>query len=296
MNEYVANEKFSRQALAFGKEGQEKLSKIKVGIVGVGGIGSQVSQNLAYLGINNFVLIDDDLVEKSNLNRLVGALPDDAKNKKPKVDVAGKVIAGINPEAKIEKYLQNLRYAQVLDALAKTDYLFGCVDNDSARLILSELSSAYEIPLIDSAFEIRVKDHKIIDFGGRVVVACPGDFCLLCANQIDLKTAKIELESPPERVFREKHGYGLDDAVTAPSVISLNTIMAGIAVTEFLVTVVDIRPSYRMITYKGMRGIVTISRDLKKQNCIVCNSLVGLRESADIKRYIQTELPKDLPA
>ena len=291
----MLNERFSRQVLAFGSKIQNRLAKINIGVVGAGGLGSQVCQNFAYLGAEKFLIVDDDIVEESNLNRMVGALPDDAVKKRLKVDVIKRMIKEINPGAKVETYPSNLRDEHILDTLIKVDYLFGCVDNDSARLILTELSSAYEIPFIDAAFEIQTENGKIRDFGGRVIVAIPGDFCALCANQIDTKVAQIELESPAEREFRERHGYGLGSEVTAPAVITLNTIVGGIAVTEFLMLITNIRPPNRMVTYKGIRGIVTSSLDKKKNDCIVCNFLAGKRGSADIKRYAQFGLPKDLP-
>ena len=292
----MSNERFSRQVLAFGQEGQEKLAAAKIGIIGVGGIGSQAVQNLAYLGVGNFLIVDDDVVEESNLNRLVGAFPNDVKEKRLKVEVAERTITKINPAARVKKFPMNLRNEMVLDALTKMDYIFGCVDNDAARLILTELSAAYEVPLIDSASEIQVEEGQVKEFGGRVIVARPGDFCALCANQVDREVAKFELESPPEREFREKHGYGMGAGVPAPAVVSLNGIIAGIAVTEFLMVITNMRPPNRKVTYKGMKGVVSVSLDEKKSDCIVCNFLVGKRESADIKRYARFGLPKDIPA
>jgi len=292
----MSDGRFSRQILAFGEEGQKKLAAAKVGIVGLGGMGSQIAQALAYLGVEDFLTVDDDIVEESNLNRLVGALPVDVREKRLKVDVAERMIKQISPDARINKLPVNLRNENVLDALTHINYLFGCVDNDAARLILTELSSAYEIPLIDSASEILSEEGKIAEFGGRVIIARPGDFCALCANQIDLEDAKVELESPPEREFRKKHGYGMSPRAVAPAVISLNGIIANLAVTEFLVLLTNVRPPNRMVVYWGMRGNVNIRTDEKKECCMICNSLVGKRESADLKRYARTGLPKDLPS
>ncbi len=74
---------YSRQVLAFTKKGQEKLETINVGIVGLGGIGSQVFQQLVHLGVNSFALIDDDIIEKSNLPRIVGSTQEDVKKDIP---------------------------------------------------------------------------------------------------------------------------------------------------------------------------------------------------------------------
>lgn len=289
-------DKFSRQILAFGKEGQGRIAGTKVGIVGLGGMGSCVAQMLSYLGTEEFILVDDDRVEASNLNRLIGATKEDVANKTAKVEVGQRVIKTVNPGAKIQM-LGNLRSEEAIETLSVfPDVIFGCVDNDSARMILTDLSAAYKKTLIDGATEIETEGDKVTNFGGRVVVARPGDFCLWCAHQIDAEIARQELESDKEKAFRHNHGYGLGPRVPAPAVISLNTTIAGLAVTEFIMLLTGVREPERMLTYKGMRrGIVAASNDVKKSDCLVCNFLVGKKEKADLKRYLRSSLPTDLP-
>jgi molybdopterin/thiamine biosynthesis adenylyltransferase len=288
-------DRFCRQILAFGEEGQKRIATVKVGIVGLGGIGSFVAQMLAYLGVKEFLLIDDDIVEESNLNRLIGASGGDVKSRTSKAEVAKRVINSNNPTAEVKVIFNNLRGEEAINSLCHApEIIFGCVDNDGARLILTELAAAYNKTLIDSGTEIiNRKDFQ--EFGGRVIVARPGDFCFLCADQIDLEVAKQELESEQERIYRQTLGYGLGENMPAPSVISLNSIIAGLAVTEFLMLVTGLRLPNRRVTYKGMRGVFRESIDTKRNNCVVCNSIVGKREQADIKRYISRGLPKDLP-
>lgn len=291
----MSDERFLRQIMAFGSVMQKRIAAAKIGITGLGGMGSHVAQSLAYLGVEDFLLVDDDIVEESNLNRLIGSIPADVEERRLKVDVAERMIRQISPSAIVRKLPSNLRDGQVMDALTEMNYLFGCVDNDSARLILAELSAAFEIPLIDSASEIQVEAGQVKEFGGRVIVALPGEFCGLCAGQIDKEIAKSELESPPEKEFRERHGYGLGNEAPAPAVVSLNGIIANLAVTEFLMLITNMRPYNHKLSYKGMQGAVFVSRDKKRESCIICDGLVGKRESADVKRYARTGLPKDLP-
>src|SRR5262249_44306305 len=66
-----------RQVRAFGVEGQARIGSTKVAVIGLGGTGSLVTQQLARLGVQRFILVDHDVVETTNLNRLVGAYPDD---------------------------------------------------------------------------------------------------------------------------------------------------------------------------------------------------------------------------
>lgn len=290
-----AQDRFSRQILAFGEEGQNAIARAKVGIVGLGGIGAFVAQMLAYLGAKELLLVDGDIIEESNLNRLIGATAEDAKNRLPKVDAAQRAVNAINPQAQVVKIFKNLLTDEAIDSLIQApDIIFGCVDNDGARLVLTELAAAYNKTLIDCGAEI-VNNPDFQEFGGRVIVARPGDFCLLCAGQIDLAIARQELESNQERSYREHLGYGLGNKVPDPAVISLNCIIAGLAVTEFLMLVTGLRPPNRRVTYKGMRGVFRESVDTKRENCVVCNSIAGKREQADIKRYARKGLPQDLP-
>src|SRR6266571_2312640 len=98
-------EAYHRQVLALGVLGQLEVQKTRVGIVGLGGIGSIVAQQLAYLGATNFVLIDDDVVQSTNLHRLVTATEKDVGC--PKVEVAQSYIKRVNPLTFIEIFCMN---------------------------------------------------------------------------------------------------------------------------------------------------------------------------------------------
>jgi molybdopterin/thiamine biosynthesis adenylyltransferase len=280
----MAEDRFSRQVLAFGEAGQRSLALSHVAVVGVGGLGSQVTQALAYLGVGRFTLIDDDRVEPSNLNRLVGAVPNDIG--RSKADVLAQTVAAINPDAFRQPILQNLRSRSALRALQDASAVFGCVDNDGARLILMEFCCAYRKLYIDSATEIVAPDAGAqIDFGGRVIVSVPGDFCLRCAGELDVEAAKVDLESASVRAARDAHGYGIAHAAVAPSVVSLNGVIANIAATEFMVAATGLRSPITKSTYKGMRGVVQVSLDKRREGCINCEYIVGRGDLAEIMRY-----------
>lgn len=285
----MESDRFARQILAFGKEGQRKIESAPIGIVGLGGIGSQIAQGLAYLGVTSFVLIDHDFVDHTNLNRLIGASPGDAETEVLKVTVAEEHIRKINPKATVQTIAKSMRSMEAFETLIYCPIVFGCVDNDSTRLILTELTAAYELILIDSATEIFTEDGNISEFGGRVVVARPGDFCLVCSNQIDMEVAKQELETTETRELRKAHGYGLNNKSEAPSVVSLNGIIANIAITEFLVMVTGIREPCRYLVYHGLRGNVNIRDDKRKSDCYTCGYLKGIRDQANITRYIYSD-------
>lgn len=286
----MPNERYARQILAFGEIGQQRIEATTVGVGGLGGIGMQVTQSLAYLGVRRWHLVDDDKAEITNLNRLVTATDCDVHDCRPKTEIAARLIEAANPSSCIDIVTKNLRSRRALEALKKCDVIFGCVDGDGARLVLTEFAAAYGIVLIDSASDIIVENDTVREFGGRVVVARPGDFCLFCADQIDRAVAKEELETPEERRVRRQHGYGLGADTPAPAVVSLNGIIANMAVTEFLMLRTGLRPPNRLSTYRGMRGIVCVSLDQRQPDCFTCGYLAFSAERANIWRYCQEEV------
>ena len=275
----------------FGKKGQKRIEAQPVCIAGLGGMGSQVAQGLAYLGVKTFSLIDHDHLEETNLNRVVGAYPGD--DGRLKVDVAKDLILKINPKANVITIPKNLRTREAMERMIKCPVIFGCVDHDGPRLVLTDLAAAYNITLIDAASEIfPEKKDQPFDFGGRVVVARPGHFCLFCANQLDRELAKEDLETKEVRALRRKHGYGLGKNEPAPAVIALNGVVANLAVMEFLAMTTGIREPEHHLTYRGMRGIVTKSTDKRKPNCFTCGYLCGQRDEANIWRYLLESAPR----
>ena len=280
--------RFARQILMFGEEGQKKIERQKVGIVGLGGVGSQVAQALTLPGVRQFGLIDDDRIDETNLNRVAGAFPPDVG--RLKVNVAQDHILRINPQADVVTFPQNLRTREAIGFLTGCSAIFGCVDHDGPRLVLTELAAAYNIPLIDIATEIFPDaEGQPFDFGGRVIIARPGDYCLFCADQLDREIAKEELEAPEIQVARRKHGYGLGKDVPAPAVFSLNGSVVNPAVIEFLLMVTGIREPARRLTYKGMRGVMTNSEDKRKTDCYTCGYVRGQRDKANIWQYLLRE-------
>jgi hypothetical protein len=286
----MSEDRYARQVLLFGEEGQRRLAESKVGIVGLGGIGSHIAQGLAYLGVRHLVLVDDDRVSMSNLNRLVGAVPEDAEREANKTEVAARMVMAVLPGAEVLPLARNLRTAEAMDALIGCPVVFGCVDGDGARLVLTELAAAYGLTLIDAAAEIFPEPDQPLRWGGRVVVARPGDFCLDCAQQIDMEIAKEELETEETRDLRRRHGYGAGEVAPAPAVVNLNGVAANLALTEFMVMVTGLRDPRRFLVYHADRGVVNDRQDARRPSCYTCGYLVGKGEAANIGRYV---LPAD---
>src|SRR5439155_15358409 len=129
---------------------------------------------------------------------------------------------------------------------------------DGSRMVLMELCAAHRLPLIDIAAEIILEEGQDPKFDGRVLVCKPGDYCVDCADQLDRNQAKWDLASDEERTTRAQHGYGLGETVPAPAVVSLNGVLANLAVTEFSLWRTGSREPHRHRMYCGFRSRVLL--------------------------------------
>ena len=139
---------FSRTELLIGKESIEKLNNAKVAIFGVGGVGSFVVESLARAGVQNFIIVDDDKVCLTNLNRQIIATYKTIG--KYKVDVAKERILDINPKANVETYKEFFMpdSKEILDK--SVSYVVDSVDTVTAKIELVMRANKLNIPIISS--------------------------------------------------------------------------------------------------------------------------------------------------
>lgn len=139
---------FSRTELLIGKDGVEKLQNSKVVVFGIGGVGSYVVEGLARAGVGEFILIDKDIVDETNINRQIIATTKTIG--KPKVDVAKQRILDINPNAKVET-CKEFFMPESKDFFNKTiDYVIDCVDTITAKIEIIVRAKKHNIPVISS--------------------------------------------------------------------------------------------------------------------------------------------------
>src|SRR5690349_13746251 len=136
-------DRFDRQVKFLGKAGQDSMEAARVVVVGIGGLGTHVVQQLALLVVRQLFLIDAEQLAFSNLNRYIGARHDDPIPGSLKVDLGERLARSINPELEIKKVPDSLVSVEGFEAIKKADYIFGCLDNEGARLILNEIAAAY---------------------------------------------------------------------------------------------------------------------------------------------------------
>lgn len=139
---------FSRTELIIGKEAQIKLNNSKVIVFGVGGVGSYIVEGLARAGVGHIVIVDNDTISESNINRQLIALHSTIGQ--AKVDVVKKRVLDINPNAIIDTY-QEFVLLDSKDYFDESfDYVIDAIDTVSAKINIIERAKKYNVPIISS--------------------------------------------------------------------------------------------------------------------------------------------------
>src|SRR5215208_383977 len=157
-------ERYSRHTLIpeIGVEGQLKLLDAKVLLLGAGGLGSPTALYLAAAGVGTLGLVDNDVVDMSNLQRQVAHSSD--RIGMPKVDSAEIAIKEINPEVKVEKHPVRLGAENIMEIIRDYDVVLDGLDNFPTRYLLNDASVRLQIPVVSAS---------ILGFEGQLSVFHP---------------------------------------------------------------------------------------------------------------------------
>lgn len=271
--------RYSRNEALFGQRGQQMIATARVGVVGTGGLGSHIAQQLSYLGVSHLVLVDPDVVTESSLNRLIGAIPVDVAE--PKVEVIQRLCKEILPESSVASFVSALSDSTCESALSKCTSVISCLDDDGARLDLVEFCSRLAIPFFDLATDTGHDNGKTW-FGGRILFSGNGERCPACMDLLDQRAlARTSMSQEQAEVDRRIYGVEADSlAGSGPSVVSLNGIVASLAVMEWMVWTTGLRVPVPLLEYRGEAGGVFMIGDQPKPHCYYC-SLWGTANKGD---------------
>jgi molybdopterin/thiamine biosynthesis adenylyltransferase len=235
------NERLARQAPLLGDAGQAAASAMRIALVGAGGTGSQMALNLAYLGFGHVLLLDDDIVETTNLNRLVTA--DLADVGIAKTSVAQRRMRSIDPSIEVLA-LPGITIIGSHPELHDVDLIIGCVDNDGPRQRLNQIAIDSRTPYLDIATGVDASAMPPA-VGGRVVLVLPGDPCLSCSNELDSAEVSRWAKSGDQQDLDRQHGYGTRNP--NPSVVHLNGLTVNAALNEIVAWISGSRPPARWL-------------------------------------------------
>ncbi|NNM77117.1 ThiF family adenylyltransferase [Sphingomonas sp. ID1715] len=279
-------ERDQRNVELFGAKGQLRLKQANALIVGAGGLGSPLAQHLALLGVGNIAAADDEELSETNRNRFVGAFHSDSVPGTLKVDIIGRLIHAIDPSIAYQGIPHSLLSAEVFQAVRQADWVFGCFDEDGPRMILSELSIAYDKPYFDLASDVPMNGV----YGGRVTLSQRGTGCLKCLGLLDQADIRAFFATDDANEARDRI-YGIDRSLLderGPSVSPINGVVAALAATEFMVAVTQMRPPTPNLEYRGHQSKVVVSVDSPQPDCPIC-AMRGRGSEAQVERYLSLD-------
>ena len=205
-----------RTISAWGIQKQQELARVKVGVVGLGSVGDMVAEALARVGIQSVSLIDFDIVEQHNLDRLLHATKCDYLDANLKVSVAAKALKR-NATAKdftVVEVPYSVTEEEGFRRALDCDILFSCVDRPWGRYVLNLIAYAHLIPVIDGGIAVTSKkDGRLLGADWQAHIAMPSRRCLACLEQYDPAYIQVEREGrlddpsyirnlPPEHSLR----------------------------------------------------------------------------------------------
>jgi molybdopterin-synthase adenylyltransferase len=218
--------RLTRMTTAIGPESDAKLARAKVAVIGVSGGGSHVIQQLAHQGVGTLIPVDDQLVEETNLGRLIGATEADI-DVTAKVDVAHRVATSIDRSIEVVRIKDRFPSRLAVAAMKDADIIVACLDRFDAREGVNAFCRRYLIPLVDIGITIRSTAEQLASADGQIIVALPGEPCMRCWFLTD---AVLEAE-------RRKRPPGYDQTAGAPGdpqVVSMNGVLASEACNSVL--------------------------------------------------------------
>ncbi|OHD16955.1 MAG: hypothetical protein A2Y38_05930 [Spirochaetes bacterium GWB1_59_5] len=223
---------------SFGGKTRRLMSLLRIGVVGVSGTGSPVSEMLYRLGIGELVLVDDDCIETKNLGRIYNSSTLDAQEGRLKVDVMGDAFARNGLPTRVRRIAGTTNERRVVAELAQCDILFGCMDTHSGRALLNRLATFYLIPYFDLGVNLRADGQGgITGICGAVHYLKPGGSSLLGRRAITLDNIAAEdlKRTNPDMYRQQKEEKYITGVVEEqPAVITVNTMIASLALNDFL--------------------------------------------------------------
>ena len=230
------NEKQVRSVSAWGERCQADLARRRILVVGAGSVGLDVIVRLAASGICHLTIMDFDLVQIHNLDRLIGATPRDARLKRPKAHVAQREAAkaATAGNCHIDISDRSICEPDGLNLALDHDVIFSCVDSPWARAVLNAMAYTDLIPVIDGGIRIdTLPDNSMRNAIWRSHVVRPQRPCMSCSRQLDLGEVQLDkqgLLGNPDYIA----GSGRANLPSNPNVAPLSVNVAGSLLAQYV--------------------------------------------------------------
>lgn len=224
---------YDRQTRMLGSTGQKTICQLKIGVIGAGGVGSILVDQLAHKGICSIVSIDPDQLDYTNLSRFAGYSPLDRlrcilskhvpKLAPYKVDVVRRAAKRINPKCNVVQIRENVGSNDSIENLVDCNFVFLAADTQIARLIFNLSCQQYMVPGIQLGVKIETSNGRLGPMTGRCRTVLPGakQGCLECNHLLNRSKLTEELMDPDSR---RQMQYVRDEPAAA--IMEFNSIVA----------------------------------------------------------------------
>lgn len=255
----------ARQASAITDLGQARMAAATIALVGVGGGGSIVADQLAHMGVGHLLLCEEDHVEDVNLSRQTGAGPSNLGAAKTHVMAAA--VRHANPAVRVTVIEERFPGPRSFLALRTADVIVSAVDGPTSRHEVNKFGLRYLVPVVDVGASIRRDDGDLVMIAGHTFRMLPGSACMECEGLTSEMLRQREVGGRGVPYFE-----GPEAAGGAPQIMSVNGVLASLAVTEVLRMVAGLTEdgSSRHLRYEALEGEV-YSRGLSEERCVVCS-------------------------
>jgi hypothetical protein len=255
---------YDRNVRAFGREGQRVLGRLHVGVVGVGGTGSFVVEELSRLGVGRLTLIDDEVIETTNLNRVLGSVPRDVG--RPKVRVLASLARRIRPDIGVRAVRASITREPIARRLLDCDAVFCCTDSHGSRAVINQIAYQYFLPVFDIGVRIDAEEGSVAATV-RAQMLAPGLSCLACHPLLDPDAVRRDLMTDQAR---KADPYIVGFHEPQPAVVSINGTITSAAITMFLCAVTGLPSSTRHLVGRPLEGTMRAATSNPRTDCVVC--------------------------
>ena len=231
------------------------IPNLTVAVIGLGGTGSIICQSLAHIGIKSFILIDDDIVDRSNISKIVGSSPTDA-DARSKCNVMADMINRIlnrNCDIKtIHKKFNRATKDMIKYELECANFVFVCVDSALGRDEINNFCVRMKKPFIVCGIGMKKEANIVKSMSGQIYFIKPGEPCYECYK------------------ISKGNKYG----ERSIPYIQINSIVANLGIMEFIKHFSEFGETYHSIRYDALKQTTTVSNANTDGNrCDLCTEL-----------------------
>jgi len=285
---------YDRQVRAFGKDFQRIVSRLHVGVVGSGGTGSSVMEQLTRLGVGEISVFDEQMLAGTNVTRVYGSRLVDVDL--PKVKLMERLAADMGLGTIVHPYIGNITGRRQIERLRACDVVFCCTDDQCGRSVLTRFAMYYYVPVIDMGVKIDSRDGIVHSVQGRVTVLVPGAACLFCRGRVtpeSIAAESIQAANPEEANELRRQRYIPELQEQAPAVIPFTTTVAASGVTEFTHRLTGFMGPERTaseILHLIDSGRIRTNSTSPDPNCTICGN-TSLWGRGDVTPLLDTVWP-----